>query len=92
MMRLSVPICYNFLQLARVNEAALFVVMGPIKYVKFLGEDFNKWVVPIALLLMAFMTLFNIYGKILNCIGLKQLQFGTEHTQDKIEEGKYIIE
>lgn len=71
-MRMSVPIAYNFLQLTHVKSAAIFIVMGPVKYISFLGEDFNRWVFPICLALMVLMTLFNVYGKLLACIGLKQ--------------------
>jgi hypothetical protein len=41
MMRLSIPICYNFLQLTGTEKAAAYIVFGPVDYVKFLGEDFN---------------------------------------------------
>lgn len=83
-MRMSVPISYNFLQLTHVEQAAIFKVMGSVKYVAFLGPDFNRWVFPICLLLVAFLTLFKIYGKLyckyfsgrlLGCLGLKQYAF-----------------
>ena len=63
MMRLAVPISYNFLELTRMDKAAIYTVMGPIKYVRFLGQDFNKWVFPSCLLLMVILSVFNIYGK-----------------------------
>lgn len=84
LMRMSVPISYNFLQLTHVEQAAIFKVMGSVKYVAFLGPDFNRWVFPICLLLVAFLTLFKIYGKLyckyfsgrlLGCLGLKQYAF-----------------
>lgn len=90
-MRLSVPLAYNFLELTRMDHAAIYVVMGPIKYVRFLGSDFNKWVFPSCLILMVLLTLFNIYGKshfsnflgrLLNCVGLKQYQFDSDFAQE----------
>ena len=85
-MRMSVPIAYNFLQLTHMEKAAIFKVMGPVKYVAFLGEEFNRWVFPICLLLVAFLTAFRIYGnliclliislgRLLGCLGLKQYAF-----------------
>ena len=71
MMRMAVPISYNFLQLTNINRAAIYNVMGSVEYVAFLGEDFNRWVFPICLLLMVFLTGFRIYGRLLTCIGLK---------------------
>ena len=41
---------------------------------------------------MVFMTIFNIYGRILNCLGLKQYQFNTEYAEEKVIEGKYVID
>jgi hypothetical protein len=46
-----------------MEDAAVYRVMGPVRYVKFLGEHFNKWVFPICLVLMAILTAFNFYGK-----------------------------
>jgi LMBR1-like membrane protein len=70
-MRMSVPICYNFLQLTGMQNAAIYEVMGAVKYVSFLGEGFNKWVFPCCLLAVVFLTAFKIYGKILGCLGLR---------------------
>lgn len=75
LMRMSVPISYNFLQLTHMKKAAIFQVMGAVEYVSFLGKDFNKWVFPIALMLMVFLTAFKIYGRLLACLGLKQYSF-----------------
>lgn len=61
-MRMAVPIAYNFLQLTKVEKAAIYNVMGSVQYLSFLGEDFNRWVFPICLILMALMTALNIYG------------------------------
>lgn len=91
-MRMSVPIAYNFLQLTHVKGAAIFIVMGPVKYISFLGEDFNRWVFPICLALMVLMTLFNVYGKVLGCLGLKQYQFELEGKEEMEGDGRYIIE
>lgn len=62
LMRLAVPIGYNFLSLTGVDKASFYEVMGPVSYVSFLGEGFNKWVFPICLFFMVFLTAFNIYG------------------------------
>jgi hypothetical protein len=63
-MRLAIPIAYNFLSLTRIETTAFYEVMGPVEYVNFLGEGFNKWVFPLCLILMVIMTIFNFYGKI----------------------------
>jgi hypothetical protein len=35
---------------------------------------------------------FICLGRILNCIGLKQYSFDNEYADEKVEEGKYLIE
>lgn len=91
-LRLAVPIGYNFMILTRIDDSAFYEVMGPVRFVNFMGEDFNKWVFPICLLLMCVATIFNIYSRILNCIGLKQYSFDNEYTTEKLDDGKYLIE
>ncbi|CDW71976.1 UNKNOWN [Stylonychia lemnae] len=78
MMRLGVPICYNFLILTQMEDAAVYRVMGPVRYVQFLGTHFNQWVFPVC--------------RFLSCIGLKQYAFDSEFAEERAEEGKYIIE
>ena len=92
MMRMSVPIAYNFLQLTHIENAAIYVVMGPVKYVSFMGQDFNRWVFPLCLMLMVFLTAFKIYGRLLACIGLKQYSFSADDQEEMASDGKYIIE
>ena len=92
LMRFAVPLVYNFMGMTAVNKSAFFDVMGPIKRVEFMGTYFNRWVFPIALFLMAFLTLFNIYGKVLNCLGLNRYKFGGSSTHEHIEDGKAIVE
>lgn len=92
LMRMSVPISYNFLQLTSIDQAAIYQVMGAVKYVSFLGEGFNRWVFPIALMLMVALTAFRIYGRLLSCLGLKQYSFEQEDQKELADDGKYIIE
>jgi hypothetical protein len=92
LMRMSVPISYNFLQLTSIDQAAIYQVMGAVKYVSFLGEGFNRWVFPICLILMVALTAFRIYGRLLACVGLKQYSFEQEDQKELADDGKYIIE
>ena len=103
-MRMAVPISYNFLQLTKVQKAAIYNVMGSVQYLSFLGEDFNRWVFPIGLLLMALLTALKIYGnqnllidafftgRIIGCLGLKQYGFDQNEQKELADDGRYIIE
>ena len=61
--------------------------MGPLVKIKFLGEEFNKWIFPSLLLATIFLTALDCYGRLLNCIGLKQYAFDENFTEEKVHEG-----
>jgi hypothetical protein len=69
--KLAVSVAYNFLALSGVDNCAFFVVMGPLESVAWMGASFDRFVFPTCLFLMVFLTVFNIYGRILNRFGLK---------------------
>lgn len=91
-MRLSISVAYNFLELSRVRKCAFFEVMGPLVKIKFLGESFNKWVFPSLLLITILLTAFDCFGRVLNCIGLKQYAFDENFAEEKVIEGRSVIE
>lgn len=92
LMRLAIPVAYNFLDLVGLQDSAFYDVMGAVDTVNFLGEGFNRWVFPITLIIMVFMTAFNICGRFLSCLGMKQYSFDYDHTEEKILEGKHCID
>lgn len=57
-----------------------------------MGESFDRYVFPTCLFLMVFSTVFGAYGRILNCLGLKQYQFDVDYAEEKVIEGKYTID
>lgn len=66
--------------------------MGPLVKIQFLGEGFNKWIFPSLFLLTIFLTFFDCIGRLLNCAGLKQFAFNEEYAEEKVIEGKAVIE
>jgi hypothetical protein len=58
----------------------------------FLGEDFNRWVFPICLILMVFLTVFKVYGRLMNCLHLKQYGFDQNEQMELANDGRYIID
>lgn len=63
-----------------------------MSYVKFMGESFNKYAFPALLTLMILLTIFNLYSKLMNCIGLRLYAFDNDYQEEKIEDGKKLIE
>ena len=92
LMRLASAVAYNFLELSRVKDCAFFQVMGPLVKIQFLGEGFNKWIFPTLLLLTIFLTVFDVIGRVLNCVGLRQYAFDEDYAEERVIEGKQVIE
>ena len=90
--RLAIAVSYNFLEISDVKGSAFFTVMGPMDNIEFLGENFNKWVFPSLMFLTILLTVTDCCGRILNCIGLKQYAFNEEYTEEKVHEGKSVLE
>lgn len=66
--------------------------MGPLVKIKFLGEGFNKWIFPSLLLLTILLTAFDCIYRLLNCVGLRQFSFDEDYAEEKVIEGKAVIE
>lgn len=60
--------------------------MGPINSVVFLGPSVNLYLYPIAMTIIAFMTLFNVYNAILRCLHLDEFSFGSGRASDLSKE------
>lgn len=44
------------------------------------------------LLLTIFLTVFDVIGRVLNCVGLKQYSFDEDYAEERVIEGKQVIE
>lgn len=65
--------------------------MGDIDIVPIFGKGFTLFF-PLILIILCLLILFNIHGKVLNIIGLKQFQFTDNFADDRIEEGKKLLQ
>ncbi len=59
--KLSVAVAYNFLKIIEIEDCAFFRVMGPISNIDFIGSYITKYLYPVCLLVMAFLTVFRIF-------------------------------
>lgn len=75
LVRLAVPVAYNFLSLCGIYECAFFKVMGPLSKVEFLGDAINTFVYPCVLILACVLATFRVDGRIYNLLGLRQYEF-----------------
>jgi hypothetical protein len=91
LIKLAVPIAYNFLTITGVKNTAFFRVMGPVTHVEFLGEAFTSGLFPAVLCFVCLLVVFRIDGMLYNFFGVKQYEFDTEHRQQEIMKGKAAI-
>lgn len=69
------------------------MVMGPVQNVPFVGKDLNTIVFPVSLCIIALLTFLNLYNYLLICFGSKKVyRKNHSNTNEKIEEGRFIIE
>eukprot|EP00211_Chloroparvula_japonica_P004691 CAMPEP_0119127586 /NCGR_PEP_ID=MMETSP1310-20130426/6079_1 /TAXON_ID=464262 /ORGANISM="Genus nov. species nov., Strain RCC2339" /LENGTH=613 /DNA_ID=CAMNT_0007117857 /DNA_START=27 /DNA_END=1868 /DNA_ORIENTATION=- len=83
--RLIPALCYNFLALTnqRGDSSAFSQIMSNMGDK---GEGFNTYF-PIFLLVVVVFSIFNVYGRILDAIGIQQFQFRDSFEDAKISKG-----
>ena len=65
--------------------------MGKVNIVPIFGTEFTLFF-PLVLLILFVSNVLDFYGKILRMIGLKQFQFSENFSDDRIDEGKKLLE
>ena len=89
--KLTSPLCFNFLLFIKVNGTAFSQVMGIIDFVPVFGESFSEFF-PLVLLLFCALNLFQIYSRLLNWLGISRFRFSDSFKDDKIQEGKILLQ
>lgn len=98
-MKLSFPICYNYLSLLSVEsgpnvvsgKTAFEEAMGIINLVPFLGENFQHYF-PCILIAFLILNLFELYGKLMKALGLENFAFILDISYDKYDQGLNMLE
>lgn len=89
--KLTSPLSFNFLLFIKVSGTAFSQVMGIIDFVPVLGESFSEYF-PLILLVFCALNLFQIYSRLLNWLGISRFRFSTSFKDDKIQEGKILLQ
>eukprot|EP00127_Corallochytrium_limacisporum_P006722 Clim_evm11s234 gene=Clim_evmTU11s234 len=97
MARLAAPLCLNFLTMSHMDgvtideEPAFVQILGHLKVVGFIESGFNVYY-PMFVLVVAAITYFNLFGRILGCLGGAEFFFGHELSFELVEEGReYLV-
>lgn len=72
-----------------IQKCSFLIVMGPVQQIPIIGAALQKWVFPICLCLMVFITLTDAYSRIARCFGRQgfYLSDKNEQTRDIIFDG-----
>jgi len=64
--------------------------MGHMDVIGFISDGFNIYF-PIAIVLLCALTLFNVWTRILNVVGIQQFMVDDEITLELVDEGKELV-
>jgi LMBR1-like membrane protein len=88
--RLSAPLANNFFLFIKVSASVFSKAMGTVDLVAEMGDNFALFF-PLLLVFFCFLNYINLYGRILNFLGVSHLNFIDESQQHKVAEGKNMI-
>lgn len=90
LMRLSIPLGYNFISIMRPPDTAFADVMGKMEVIPFLGGAFNDFM-PVLIALFCLATFFNVYARILRMLNIVHFEHSEDFNDDMLAEGKLIL-
>lgn len=85
-LRVSAPICYNFLKIIDIQKSAFNSVMGQLDIFSMVNVVF-----PILLIILSCFNAFDIYKKIMSIFGFTQFSFSSDFSDEGIDDGRKII-
>lgn len=88
--RVSAPLCFNFLNILNIENAALNKALGNINLVPVLGESFPMYF-PLVLIFLVIFNFFDMYDKIASQFGLKTFKYAMNYDNKHIEHGKETL-
>ncbi|KAL4502427.1 hypothetical protein ABPG72_012014 [Tetrahymena utriculariae] len=87
--RVSAPLCYNFLQMMRIQNTSCEQVIG--KFDTSVFGSFSAFFFPVVLIIFTLFNFFDIYDFVVEKFNLQQLEFSHQPIQSDIDEGKKIL-
>jgi len=85
--RVSTPLVFNFLQMVKVQNTAFIEIMGQARF----ATSFTQYC-PLLLIVLILCNSFDVYGRVLSWIGLSRFKFSENFNDDKIEEGRLLLQ
>ncbi|KAL0248819.1 hypothetical protein GEMRC1_004053 [Eukaryota sp. GEM-RC1] len=69
MLRIVFPLCYNFLNILKVDNTAFIAMFGPMRDLPLLGVTLNTWL-PVAIVGTCFLVFFECFSSVLRVFGV----------------------
>ena len=97
LLRISVPLAYNFTLLLHVDAGSLQAFLGPISVIPFFGTSFNT-IFPVFMAVISLLVLSRLVSRLLVCLNVTSLRFelvkqsaDDPEIKDLMDEGKLLI-
>eukprot|EP00347_Sterkiella_histriomuscorum_P007168 403349999 len=87
--KLAAPLCVNFLKLLHIEGTAFHRMIGAMDPIPLIGEQFQK-IFPATLLLLVFFNAFDLWSKMMKCMGLDEFSFTEIYDEEKVADGKQL--
>lgn len=88
--KLAAPLCLNFCKLIHVEGTAFHrLMLGGTDPIPLIGEEFQK-IFPATLVLLCLFNVFDVWSKLMVCMGLDDFTFAEIIDSQKIEDGKHL--
>ena len=72
--KLAAPMCVNFLKIMHIEGTAFHRMIGAMDPIPLVGEQFQK-IFPAALVILCIFNVFDVWSKLMKCIGLDEFSF-----------------
>lgn len=84
--KLAAPLCVNFLKILHIDGTAFHRMLGAMDPIPLIGEQFQK-IFPATLILLVFFNAFDLWSKLMKCMGLDEFSFTEIFAEDKVADG-----
>ncbi|CDW77697.1 UNKNOWN [Stylonychia lemnae] len=87
--KLAAPLCVNYLKMLHIENTSFHHMLGAMDPIPLIGNQFQK-IFPATLVLLVIFNSFDLWSKLMKCIGLDEFAFTEIYDEEKVADGKQI--
>lgn len=91
LLRISVPLAFNFILLLHVNAGSLTSFIGKVNVIPFFGSDFTRYF-PVIMAVIAVLVFSRVIHYMARCIGVDSVRFHLARNVDDDPDVKFLID